>query len=378
VNGESNFVNNYAVKNLAADPLRFRALVGADVYLNGSDCGSGIFKTGPPRFVGGFSQGRVGGFTEASTPWTTYFEGPYGGPPGGCEANPTGATGVWDYLQGAASGAGFPGTIDPNFVDNGIGIQWDTHFASSLLTNDTAVFQLNTLGTVPGALNLAPSSQGVNAGSPATLTATATDSAGAAAAGILLRFTVSGANATAGAVATNAAGQASFAYTPSSGGTDTVSAFEDLDSNGVRGQGEPAASATVTVTASSPPSSGGTPGSGSSDKTPPRLTLIAASKVKRKSFLRGLSVAARVNESASLKFELLGSPPSKTRTKAKAFTRVLARQSLAMAGAGLRAARLRPSKKLIGKALKFPVQLRATATDRAGNKTTARRTIKIR
>jgi hypothetical protein len=124
-----------------------------------------------------------------------------------------------------------------------------------------------------------------------------------------------------------------------------------------------------------PPASGGAP-----DKTAPRVTLIVPSKIKLKSFKRGLTAAARVNEPASLRFELLGAPARKpnARTRAKAFTRVLARQSLGMAGAGLRAARLRPSKKLLGKARKFVVQLRVTAIDRAGNRTVVTRRIKVR
>jgi hypothetical protein len=379
VNGESDFVNSYAVQNLTADPLQFRALVGADVYLNGSDCGSGVFKSGPPRFVGGFSQGRVGGFTEAGTTWTRYFEGPYGGPPGPCETNPTGALGVWDYLEGAESGAGFPsspGSIDPSFVDNGIGIQWDTHFTSALGAGLTADFQLNTLGTVPGELKLTPSSQSVNAGSAASLTATATDSAGAAAQNILVLFTGTGANVAGGSVTTNSAGQAALSYIPTAGGTDTILAFEDLDGNGVRGASEPQATATVTVAGSSS-GGGGDPGAGSSDKTPPKLTLTVSSKVKLKKFLKGLSIGARVNETASLKLELHGSIP-KGKVKAKGFTKLLARQSLPTAGAGLRATRLRPSKKGVGKAKKFAVRLRVTATDRAGNKTVVSKTIKVR
>ena len=126
---------------------------------------------------------------------------------------------------------------------------------------------------------------------------------------------------------------------------------------------------------STPPPSGSTP-----DTTAPRVTVIVQTKVKLKRFKRGLTAAARVNEPTSMKFELLGAPPAKkrARTRAKAFTRVLARQSLAMAGAGLRAARLRPAKKLLGKARKFVVQLRVTATDRAGNRTVVTRRIKVR
>jgi hypothetical protein len=387
VNGESNFVNSYSVQNLTVDDLKFRALVGADVYLNGSDCGSGIFKEGPPRFVGGFSQGRVGGFTEAGTAWTRYFEGPYGGPPGTCELNPTGALGVWDYIEGAEAGVGFPsspGSIDTNFVDNGIGIQWDTRFSTGLPAIQTQSFQLNTLGTVPGTLALTPPSQSVGAGTGVTLTAMGTTSTGTPAAGVTIRFTASGANAASGATTTNSSGQASFAYTPTTGGTDTVTAYEDIDGNGSRGSGEPTATATVAVAGPTAGGPGG--GSGSSDKTPPKITLLVSSKAKLKKFLKGLSVAARVSESASLKIDLLGSRPKKknakskarSKAKAKAFSVLLARQSLGMAGAGLRATRLKPSKKRIGKQKKFAVQLRVTATDRAGNKATATKRIKVR
>jgi hypothetical protein len=387
VNGESNFVNSYAVENQTAAPLQFRALVGADLYLNGSDCGAGIFKSGPPRFVGGSNQGRVGGFTEAGTPWTTYFEGQYGGPPNfSCQTAPQ-ATGVWDYLEGAHSGSGFPSSpafVDSALVDNGVGIQWDTHFSSGLGAGLTANFQLNTLGTVPGTLALTPPSQSVSAGTGVNLTATGTTSTGTPAAGITIRFTASGANAASGATTTNSSGQASFAYTPTTGGTDTVTAYEDIDGNGSRGSGEPTATATVAVAGPTAGGPGG--GSGSSDKTPPKITLLVSSKAKLKKFLKGLSVAARVSESASLKIDLLGSRPKKknarskarSKAKAKAFSVLLARQSLGMAGAGLRATRLKPSKKRIGKQNKFTVQLRVTATDRAGNKTTATKRIKVR
>jgi hypothetical protein len=115
------------------------------------------------------------------------------------------------------------------------------------------------------------------------------------------------------------------------------------------------------------------------DTTAPRITLVVQSSIKRKAFLKGLTAAARVNEPASMRFELLGTPPKRSRkTRAKAFSRVLTRQSLSLAGAGLRAARLRPSKKLVGKLRKFVVQLRVTATDRAGNRTVATRRIRVR
>lgn len=371
VNGLSSFVITYVVKELVGDPVKFRALVGADIYLNSSDCGTGTFKAGPPRLVGGSSLGRVGGFTEApapSPPWTHYFEGRYGFPPGACQIDPTISPGVWDYLQGAASGPGFPDTVDSSFLDNGIGIQWDTYYTSPLAANaSSAPFQLNTLGTVPGELILSPSSQTVKAGENVTLTATALDSSGAAAAGIPVRFSVSGANSGGSVVTTNGSGQTTISYTADKPGSDTVSAFEDLDGNGVRGQGEPAATATVTVQAQAPPPR---------DTVPPKLKIVVPQSLKRKSFIRGLTAIVTSNESSSLKFELLGA--RRPSLRARSFTRTLARQVLPLSGAGTRAARLRPSRRLVGRVRRFKVQLRVTAVDRSGNKTVETRTIRVR
>jgi hypothetical protein len=368
INGESNFVIEYVVKNLMPVPVRFRALVGADVYLNESDCGVGVFKAGPPRFVGGSSLGRVGGFTEASSPWTGYFEGSYGGPPGPCQTGTSTSPGVWDYLQGAWTGNGFPNTVDTSYVDNGIGVQWDTYYGpSSALAADaeSAPFQLNTLGFVPGELSLLPSSQSVNAGSQATLGATARDSSGGPASAVSLRYIVSGANSASGSATTGSDGQATISYTPTRAGTDTVAAYEDLDANGVQGQGEPHATATVTVQGQGP---------AALDRTPPGLTISARRSVKRKALLKGILAVARCNEACSLKFELLGTKGRRS----KRFTRSLARKSLPTAGAGKRGLILKPKRKLVSRARKFNVQLRVTATDRAGNRTVKTRLIKVK
>jgi len=376
VNGSSSFVTTYVVKNLSADPVNFRALVGADVYLNSSDCGVGVFKGGPPRFVGGSSLGRVGGFTEASSPspsWTRYFEGPFGGPPGPCQLDLTPSQGVWDYLMGAETGEGFPNTVDTSNVDNGIGVQWDTYFTGALpgtttppiptLASTSVPFQLNTLGFVPGELSLLPSTQSVNAGSQATLAATALEASGGPATGISLRYAVSGANSASGTATTNGAGQATISYTPTHAGTDTLAAYEDIDANGVHGTGEPHATATVTVQGAGPP-----------DRTPPGLTISARRSLKRKALLKGLLALARCNEACSLKFELRGTKGRRS----KRLTRSLVRKSLPIAGAGKRAVILKPERKLVSRARKFTIQLRVTATDRAGNRTVKTRLVKVK
>ena len=95
--------------------------------------------------------------------------------------------------------------------------------------------------------------------------------------------------------------------------------------------------------------------------------------MKLKKFLKGLSVGARVNETASLKVELLGSPPKKG--KARRGRRRSASCSPVSHSAWqarvCRAARLQALEEAGRKATKFVVQLRVTATDRAGNKTVA-------
>jgi hypothetical protein len=105
------------------------------------------------------------------------------------------------------------------------------------------------------------------------------------------------------------------------------------------------------------------------DTTPPSLTLTVSRRVKRKAFLKGLTVLAKINEPASIELKLMGKRAFRTR---------LGRQFLPTSGAGTRAARIKPSKRLVGTARKLVVKLVATATDRAGNKTVRTITIRIK
>jgi hypothetical protein len=369
INGSSTFQVSYHVHNRIATPVKFRALVAADLYLNGSDCGVGVFKSVAPRFVGGTSLGRVGGFTEdsSSSPWSQYFEGQFSNSfNSGCQlAGDQWPDTVWDHLQGAADGAGFPSTVNTSSVlDNGIGVQWDTYYTSALGANSDADFQFNTLGTVPGLLTLTPSSQSVAAGGQAALNAIVTDGSGAPAAGATVKFTISGANSGSADVTTDSSGQAAFFYKPSKAGTDTVTAFQDIDLNGAQGQAEPNGTATVTVSGS------GT----SSDKTAPHLRIIVRRSLKLKALLKGLVTAADSSEPASLRFELMA--PSKPR--AKTFTKRVARVALPFGKGGTRAVVLRPKPKKLPKSKKFKLRVRVTATDKAGNRTVATKLIKIK
>jgi hypothetical protein len=112
---------------------------------------------------------------------------------------------------------------------------------------DTAAFLDNLrIGFVPNpAVNCKPGAKPVNfkmtltpatatnpAGSPHTVTATLTDSSGAAVTGAAIKFSVSGANTAAGVGVTNTSGQATFTYTGTNAGTDTIFACYDADLDG--------------------------------------------------------------------------------------------------------------------------------------------------
>jgi hypothetical protein len=117
-----------------------------------------------------------------------------------------------------------------------------------------------TMQCVPGAqlkrfeLNLTPASATKDVGTAHTVTATLTNvDDGTPIAGGSINFEASGANTAAGTATTNAAGQATFTYTGTAVGTDTISACYDVDSNATCGGTDPVAPAVTVVWTNSPP-----------------------------------------------------------------------------------------------------------------------------
>jgi hypothetical protein len=112
------------------------------------------------------------------------------------------------------------------------------------------------------------------------------------------------------------------------------------------------------------------------DTTAPRVNLTGVPrKVDVKSLKRGLRVGIRPNEASRLEVALLGS--ARRATIARSFNLTLASRKLGLSSAR-RTVRLRPSKRLIGDAQRFRVQLRVVATDAAGNRRTVTRKIAVR
>jgi hypothetical protein len=112
------------------------------------------------------------------------------------------------------------------------------------------------------------------------------------------------------------------------------------------------------------------------DTAAPSVTLAGVpTRMSRARFLRGIRASAEPNEAAALEFELRGSARGARLTRT--FNLVLATRALAL-GTGRRSARLRPARRLIGRARRFTAQVRVTATDAAGNRTRRTRTIRVR
>jgi hypothetical protein len=249
VNGAQEFNLRWDVRNQTGSQLKFRAIVGADFFFEGSDVGTGIFTEGPPRFIGGTNAdtGKSGGFVEvlgapANSPaWSAYQALEFGGAPNQ----------IWGKVQGAgdastAGGTVFDNTVVGQPVDNAGGVEWVQNLTTPLANNTPTSFALVVRSAVPSALQLSPSNAGAPQGVPITITATATDSAGVPYAGRRLRWTITGVNPATGAASLAANGTAPIVDPGTNAGADTVVAFVDFNDNGVREPAEPQASALAT------------------------------------------------------------------------------------------------------------------------------------
>lgn len=114
------------------------------------------------------------------------------------------------------------------------------------------------------------------------------------------------------------------------------------------------------------------------DTTAPGLTLSGLPKsVKRRAFLRGITFTVARDEAAALSAGLLASARKVTLARASAFELLLG-SARAARGTGVATLKLRPAKRLVGRARRFSVRVEVTGTDGAGNQATVRRTVKVR
>jgi hypothetical protein len=147
-------------------------------------------------------------------------------------------------------------------------------------------------------------------------------------------------------------------------GDETFSVALDTPDGGVLGD---PATATVTIHNDRPPAR--------RDRTRPRVTLAGVPRtMSRARFLRGVRASVNTNEAASLQVTLLAS--ARRAVISRVYGLQLGRKTYASAR-GTRSVRARPSRRLVGSARRFSVLLRVLAIDRAGNRRTVNRTIRV-
>ncbi|MEA2480016.1 MAG: hypothetical protein QOJ07_1938 [Thermoleophilaceae bacterium] len=104
----------------------------------------------------------------------------------------------------------------------------------------------------PSSLTLAPASADRAPGDANAVTATLLRSDGSPAVGIVVRYSITGANPGGGTVTTDAAGTAQISWEGIHEGADTLSAYADTNGDAAPSTGEPTASATVNWTLPTP------------------------------------------------------------------------------------------------------------------------------
>jgi hypothetical protein len=262
VNGEAQFASTFDVKNITGEPesgglkpakgatLKFHAIYAGDLFTDNSDFGTGVFLGGPPRFVGGQNNttGVFGGFIESTPTWTNWQTGCWNTvPEERCPATSPLDGGIWPAVQTATSeGPVFNEDIDPNLIDNAVGVSWDDHLSAGLKAGETASYSIINRAQIPAGLSIQPVTQTHTVGETGTVTVTATDTGGTPYAGRPLVYKIDGANPKTGSVTTNGSGQAVISYVGTAPGPDTMQMFLDLAGTGTQQPQDPASAAQLT------------------------------------------------------------------------------------------------------------------------------------
>jgi outer membrane protein OmpA-like peptidoglycan-associated protein len=131
VDGSRSLRLTWTVTNTAPGPEDFSAFWATDLYVSGSDRGTGAMLAGPPRTLQGIAvDGTKVGLVEL-TPWSHYYEGWYG-----TATDPT-----------EDAKATYDDTYNPDRVDNGFGVEWDVR---GLAPHASRTFVLGLSAAEPG------------------------------------------------------------------------------------------------------------------------------------------------------------------------------------------------------------------------------------
>jgi hypothetical protein len=243
-NGDEEVRGSYAVRNLTTgQQLRFRAAIGADLAGGGADRGRGLLEAGPPRFAAGFNTavGSVAGLAEV-TPWSHFEEGPFQGVLSRAAGNPVQNENLLDR-------------VEPNPVDNGVAAQWDGFLASPLAPGQTATFDVTW--RFRRTFSLTPQKVDATTGDRVKFDARLTDPTGAGQGDVPIRWSIGGGpNTGSGDAKTRSSGRTSFEIVGANPGTDTITAYADVNDNETRDPEEPQREAQIIWTGPDAPKIG--------------------------------------------------------------------------------------------------------------------------
>jgi hypothetical protein len=235
------YVNGTTDVRVRYSAIAFDNAVHGRLYPSGhlSAPGVGLLTSGPPLQVGAINQvaGSAARLFQI-TPWQHYQESFYDS--------------VFSVIRNTTD-TGAPSlsdTVDAGLIDSAVGAQWNV---DDLDATTPQVFSTTWRFSRFAALDASASTPAQVTGRNATVTVTARNADGGPDPGRAVRYSITGANPGGGTVTTGANGTAAINWTGVKTGTDTLTAFTDINGNAVRDANEPVRTATVTWTAPPPP-----------------------------------------------------------------------------------------------------------------------------
>ena len=237
VNGDPYFTSSYDVENVTSKPLYLRALYAADLFVNERDLGTGFSLTAPTRLIGGQStiSGVRGDLQEApapAPPWSSSQE--------------LSSPAIWETLASSDQAEiALTGGVEANEADDAVAVEWDQLRSTGLAPGARQAFTVLARTQVPSPLGIQQVAQAHTVGQTATVSVTATDTAGIPYAGRRVVYSIGEANPKLGSVSTDAGGVATISYVGTVAGVDTMHLYLDLPGTGVQTRQDPAASAQI-------------------------------------------------------------------------------------------------------------------------------------
>ena len=153
---------------------------------------------------------------------------------------------IWETLASSDQAEiALTGGVEANEADDAVAVEWDQLRSTGLAPGARQAFTVLARTQVPSPLGIQQVAQAHTVGQTATVSVTATDTAGIPYAGRRVVYSIGEANPKLGSVSTDAGGVATISYVGTVAGVDTMHLYLDLPGTGVQTRQDPAASAQI-------------------------------------------------------------------------------------------------------------------------------------